>query len=275
MWFREFVFVLFLQTVVCSAAAWVALRVQRAPLVNKTPLHEWFQVAAACTSATLFSSWALSSVTYPTQLLAKSCKLVPVMLLGWVLHGRRYRRAEYVAVVLITLGVVFYTVSKELNDAKPAPSSITENSLFGLVLLLASLACDGLIGPKQEQLKLRYGPTDLQLMLGTNACGALFLLPMIVYLDSARTVIEFVRVRPAVLGDLGWLCAYSAMGQFFVFLTSALLYLPLSVSSAVSIGIELVSCLLLLSDSRLFAVVALHFSAPASLAQSRNSMHCS
>ncbi len=43
----------------------------------------------------------------------------------------------------------------------------------------------------------------------------------IAYFQSMQTVVDFARLRPELTWDLGMLCAYSAIGQIFVFLTSA------------------------------------------------------
>ena len=48
------------------------------------------------------SNEALRYVSYPTQVLGKSCKMVPVMAGGIVLGGKTYSAFEYLQVALIT-----------------------------------------------------------------------------------------------------------------------------------------------------------------------------
>lgn len=43
----------------------------------------------------------------------------------------------------------------------------------------------------------------------------------IAYFQSMQTVVDFAKLRPELTWDLSMLCAYSAIGQIFVFLTSA------------------------------------------------------
>lgn len=51
---------------------------------------------------------ALKYVSYPTQALGKSCKMVPVMLLGVLIRGKKYRAFEYLCVALVTVGITLF-----------------------------------------------------------------------------------------------------------------------------------------------------------------------
>jgi hypothetical protein len=72
---------------------------------------------------------------------------------------------------------MFLTHFQELAGHNNHSALQAENSWIGLVWLAFSLFCDGFIGPKQEALKKHYHPSEHELMLGTNFCGALILLP--------------------------------------------------------------------------------------------------
>ena len=54
------------------------------------------------------SNEALRYVSYPTQVLGESCKMVPVMAGGIVLGGKKYAASEYIQVILITIGVCVF-----------------------------------------------------------------------------------------------------------------------------------------------------------------------
>jgi solute carrier family 35 (UDP-galactose transporter), member B1 len=82
--------------------------------------------------AMYFASEALKHLTYPTQVLGKSCKMIPIMLFGFLSRGKSYTLRELVYVLLITIGVNFYLRSGE-----------EEVSVYGLVLLFLSLMFDG------------------------------------------------------------------------------------------------------------------------------------
>ncbi len=51
---------------------------------------------------------SLHFISFPLLLLVKNCKLVPVMVVGALMNGARYKPYEYAAVGLISLGVVLF-----------------------------------------------------------------------------------------------------------------------------------------------------------------------
>ena len=54
------------------------------------------------------SNESLRYISFATQTLGKSCKMVPVMVGGIVLGGKKYKAADYAQVALITLGVCVF-----------------------------------------------------------------------------------------------------------------------------------------------------------------------
>ena len=74
-------------------------------------------VAAIATSgvsqmlAMAFANEALRFVSFPTQVLGKSCKMIPVMI-GGVVAGRKYPASQYAQVAVVTAGVVAFNLGK-------------------------------------------------------------------------------------------------------------------------------------------------------------------
>ena len=113
-------------------------------------------------SAMSASNESLHYVSYPTCVLAKSSKLVPTMVAGWVADrwggARRRRRVdptEWVGAALITAGIVSFqyvqlrTQSNERHDAGRGGG----DSPYGLALLGLSLLMDGVMAACQNALK--------------------------------------------------------------------------------------------------------------------------
>jgi len=65
--------------------------------------------------AIITSNWALMYVNYPTQVLAKSCKMIPVMIFGVLLAKKKYPLFKYVTVIAITLGITIFTFDRTVR----------------------------------------------------------------------------------------------------------------------------------------------------------------
>jgi UDP-galactose transporter B1 len=70
----------------------------------------FWRPALSNTIASPIGYLALRDISYPLLILVKNCKLLPVMIVGAVVNGVRYRTYEYVAVALISGGVMLFMV---------------------------------------------------------------------------------------------------------------------------------------------------------------------
>ncbi|RHY01851.1 hypothetical protein DYB25_005858 [Aphanomyces astaci] len=137
------------------------------PKNKNVPLGPFAFSAFSYLGAMLCSNEALKYVNYPTQALGKSCKMIPVMLMGVVLGRKKYSWKEYVSVILITAGIVIFQLGKDSSKGSGKQQQ-TENSVYGLGLLFVSLFLDGLTGSGQEQMVEQHKPSVHQQMLNTN-----------------------------------------------------------------------------------------------------------
>ncbi|CAF4848343.1 unnamed protein product, partial [Rotaria sp. Silwood1] len=78
--------------------------------------------------AMLSSNYALEFVSYPMQVLGKSVKPVPVMLLGVLVARKRYPLEKYFYVLLIVLGVVLFMY----KEPKETTKLVEAGEIFGI-----------------------------------------------------------------------------------------------------------------------------------------------
>lgn len=99
-------------------------------------------------TAMVSSNMALQHVSYPTQVIAKSCKPIPVMIIGVLYAKKRYPLLKYLFVFLIVLGVgtFMYNPSKSSSGSKGTTTSLI---WVGELLLMFSLVMDGFTGAIQ------------------------------------------------------------------------------------------------------------------------------
>jgi len=179
----------------------------------------------ALTSITYLSAMAASNeslhyVSYPTCVLAKSSKLIPTMVVGWLVdkyrsywqrdlpnnntsssnsstHHKGINGMEWLGAALITIGILsfqYIQLQKQSSNNSSHHSNTQEkegDSPYGLALLGLSLFMDGLLGACQSTLKQTHPhskssttfrpPSAMETMLYINLYATLILIPCSYY----------------------------------------------------------------------------------------------
>lgn len=173
------------------------------------------QVAAKyCTNAAL-----ANGVSFPVATLAKSGKMVPVMLGSLLLGGASYSIRQYLQVAAIVGGTAIVSMSKPKAGG-------SQGSALGLVFIASSLVLDGVTGGVQKRVKTEAKkrgvvPKPYDYMFWTNA----YMLATAVVFALARGELvrgtSFCLANPNVLTKIVKFGACSAAGQSFIFYTIA------------------------------------------------------
>lgn len=202
---------------------------------SKALLLRYLQVSAFITLAAPFGFAALSYITYPTMVLGKSCKLVPVMLMNFVMYRRRFAPHKYIVVAMVTAGI---SVFMGFGNEKPSKASSngeqgSHSQLIGILYLFINLILDGAVNSTQDEMFARYKVTGQQMMfwinifctLLTTALGTLPL-PHIPVLHPSSglqsefaNAIGFIRTHPSAIIPLVQFSLTGALGQLFIFET--------------------------------------------------------
>lgn len=205
-------------------------------------------VSISSSLASPFGYASLAHIDYLTFILAKSCKLLPVMLLHLTIFRKRYPLYKYGVVLLVTLGVATFTLHHPGTSKKVAASAAKQqsgSSIYGLFLLSINLLLDGLTNTTQDhvfsspEVYTRF--TGPQMMAAQNvlstALTAAYLLIMphlsqsgilhnllpIPIPPSTETelssAISFLTRHPEALKHVLGFGACGAVGQLFIFHT--------------------------------------------------------
>ena len=189
-------------------------------------------VALTSSLASPFGYASLSHVDYITFILAKSCKLLPVMALHVTLFRRKYPLYKYAVVALVTGGVAVFTLHHPSGSSKKGAQT---RSAWGLLLLGINLLFDGLTNSTQDHIYKAFKPyTGQQMMCALNLLSTVittvFLLvePWLsttsagAYLGmkaghgELATAIAFIQKYPQVGADVMAFAACGALGQVFI-----------------------------------------------------------
>lgn len=181
------------------------------------PMKWYALIGFSYVAATSSSNVALMFVNYPTQVLAKSCKVIPVMVMGVLVARKKYPLRTYVVVMLLSVGMSIFMIDKYAKHKK----TTDENSYEGLLLLLFSLAMDGITNSFQTRLQMQFKPkpTADELMLYMNAFAVGFLTIAIAVSGQAPPAFEFCMRHPDTLVGILLSCVCMTVGQIFIFWT--------------------------------------------------------
>lgn len=180
---------------------------------DTTPTLMYVLCSLSYLGAMLASNQALQHVSYPTQVLGKSAKPIPVLILGILLARKRYPIGKFLYVLLIVLGVAMF-LYKDQTSGKSGVS-------FGMgeLLLLISLSLDGVTGALQENMRSRHKTGPYSMMFDINFWSVVWLFIGLLTSGEGVEFLGFVQRHPSVLTKMLTFSCASALGQMFIFMT--------------------------------------------------------
>ncbi|XP_058821721.1 solute carrier family 35 member B1 homolog [Topomyia yanbarensis] len=180
---------------------------------DTTPKMYYASSALTYLLAMISSNMALRWVAYPMQVVAKSAKPIPVMLLGVMFGRKSYTLQKYFFVLLIVIGVVMFMFKEGKSNNSPL-----EQEGLGQLLLIMSLTMDGLLGAIQERMRQHSSPSGQHMMLAMNGWSSLFLVPALLITGEGIEFTAFAIKYPQMLAHLATLALAGALGQLFIFM---------------------------------------------------------
>ncbi|RPA89107.1 UAA transporter [Choiromyces venosus 120613-1] len=183
-------------------------------------------VALTQSLASPFGYASLQHIDYITYILAKSCKLLPVMFLHITIFRRRYPLYKYAVVFLVTAGVAIFTLypahPKKLKKSTSSTGGEEKNVVYGMLLLGVNLLFDGLTNTIQDDIfsctpkGIVSGPqmmTALNTISSVLTIGYLLLNPWSTELNDA---LAFVQEHPKIGMDIMGFAVCGGLGQVFI-----------------------------------------------------------
>ncbi|KAI4877559.1 hypothetical protein NFI96_028586 [Prochilodus magdalenae] len=134
--FRDSQFLVFMNRILALTVAGLCCVVFKQPR-HAAPMYKY----SFASLSNILSSWcqyeALKYISFPTQVLAKASKVIPVMLMGKLVSQKSYEYWEYFTAVLISVGVSMFLLSSSTNKH---PSTVTTFS--GVIILAGYIMFD-------------------------------------------------------------------------------------------------------------------------------------
>ncbi|KAJ7515911.1 hypothetical protein O6H91_22G034200 [Diphasiastrum complanatum] len=139
------------------------------------PWKTYVKLSAVLMGSHGLTKGSLMFLNYPAQIMFKSTKVLPVMVMGAFIPGlrRKYSFHEYASAVMLVLGLVIFT----LADAHTSPNF----SIFGVVMVVGALVLDSFVGNLQEAIfTMNPATSQMEMLFCSTAVGLPFLIPPMV-----------------------------------------------------------------------------------------------
>lgn len=166
----------------------------------------------------ILSTWcqyeSLKFVSFPAQVLTKSSKIIPVMLMGKIISRNKYQLYEYLTAGMISFGMFFFLFGS-YDESKSSPVT----TISGFFLLVLYMVFDSFTSNWQSDLFKTYGISSIQMMCGVNLFSTLFTAASLYMQGGFTESLNFCSENPAFLFDCIVLSISSACGQLFIFYT--------------------------------------------------------
>jgi len=209
----SFLFVTSLLYTITAAAG----RYVRQEVPSTIPPARFAILGMTSMGSTFCSVRSLRFVIFPIQVLAKSCKPVPVMIMG-ALMGKKYPPKKYINVCLIVGGVALFMGGGDTSKKDSTNPEKSSAGIIGIILLFISLCFDGGTGAYEDKLMSVHSVGPFDLMYNIQLGKTIIAFIGLIVLNQVNSFVKMCSDMGLVLIALGFT---GAMGQVFIFVTIA------------------------------------------------------
>ena len=238
--FTDSQFLVFMNRILALLVAGATIRLTHQPR-HTTPMYKYSYASISNTLSSWCQYEALKFVSFPTQVLAKASKVIPVMLMGKVVSNKTYPLHEYLTASMISMGVALFLLA-----ANHEHHNTTETTVAGLLILAGYMGFDSFTANFQSELFRQYSVSSIQMMFGVNLFSCIFTLGSLLFRGRLFASIFFLLQHTEFAFHVFLTSICSAVGQLFIFHTISsfgplIFTLIMTTRQAISI---LLSCLL-------------------------------
>eukprot|EP01012_Entosiphon_sulcatum_P023123 TRINITY_DN28108_c0_g1_i3.p1 TRINITY_DN28108_c0_g1~~TRINITY_DN28108_c0_g1_i3.p1 ORF type:complete len:353 (-),score=48.28 TRINITY_DN28108_c0_g1_i3:11-1069(-) len=175
--------------------------------VAQQSIRGYFVLALFMVFAMGFANQALVHLTYPTQVLFKSCKLLAVMTVGFVASGKRYSVIEVFSALCLVLGLITLSTANSKTALR--------FDWLGVAMISGSLLCDGLSGNVQEYVLQQTSASVVDTIYYSYSIGAGYLFVVCLAVGQLGPAVAFLANQPTALGVMLGFCVIGYAGVHF------------------------------------------------------------
>ncbi|KAH0785913.1 Adenosine 3'-phospho 5'-phosphosulfate transporter 2 [Histomonas meleagridis] len=156
------------------------------------------------------ANYSSSKLSYPTQVVFRSSKVIPVMIGGVIFLKKRYSWTKISAAVLLTVGLI----GVSLSDKKVK----NQYDFKGILASIISLCLDAFCSNFQEKALKEYKAPQREVISMVYLTGALYLAIIALFLGEFEKGFNQCKENPKVVVPMLMFSLLGAVGVEFVYL---------------------------------------------------------
>ncbi|KAL0393471.1 UNVERIFIED_CONTAM: UDP-galactose/UDP-glucose transporter 4 [Sesamum latifolium] len=175
------------------------------------PWKTYVKLSAVLMGSHGLTKGSLAYLNYPAQIMFKSTKVLPVMVMGAFIPGlrRKYPLHEYISAMLLVVGLILFT----LADANTSPNF----NVIGVVMIVGALVMDSFLGNLQEAIfTMNPETTQMEMLFCSTVVGMPFLLMPMILTGELFRAWSSCSEHPYVYGVLVFEAMATFVGQVSV-----------------------------------------------------------
>lgn len=130
-------------SLITSLVYCVCSGIEQKGAVRKGSLQYYALLALTTSGGMYFTNWSLEYLNYPTRIMFKSSKVIPVMVVGALMQGKSYTAVQYGNAMLLVAGITVFV----LGEVEVSPTF----SFVGIFLILVGVGCDAITSNFEER----------------------------------------------------------------------------------------------------------------------------
>lgn len=181
-------------------------------LADKKQNFLYFTLALCSLISTQLGYFSLNYLSYVTIIIAKSCKLIPIALMNFVIYRKTLSTRKYISIALISASVLSFVCfgsNKKINSQS--------TGLMGIFVLIGSLVFDGVVNTIQDNVFETYKISSFHMMHYISYYKMIISLPLLFYNRSFNYTLLFVFRTPVIVMDLLLISTFNVLGQMIIF----------------------------------------------------------
>jgi len=203
--FQHYEFMTFLTTMTFATCGMIE-RILTNDLKRKAPLIEYAKLSLFTMGGMYFTNWSLSFLNYTTRIVFKSSKVIPVMLVGVVMQGRRYSKLEYLSAFILVSGIVLFT----LGDSMDKLSGDGSFDYRGIILISLGVILDAITANYEEKSFFHArNCSPAEVMTFASLFGSVSAFITLVMNNSLMPALVYAQEYPEVVY---WTASFSTLG---------------------------------------------------------------